>query len=251
MAADERHRGNRLLASLPPASLSRLAPLLDIVALTPGSLLAEPGVPLRHAYFPHAGVICLLAALHDGDIEAATVGPEGFVGTEAVLGDAAAGQRVLVQMAGTASRLPVQALRAELPRNPSLQALLLRYVQCFLAQALQSVACNAAHTMRQRCARWLLLAHDRAGTDSFHLTQEQLAGLLGSQRPSVTIVAGALRRAGLIRYRRGQITVTDRAGLEAASCECYGRVRATFEAAFAARPGLTRRGGRPGGDRQG
>ncbi len=229
MADDNRHKANRLIAAMPAEDYAHIAPHLEVVALTPRTVLAESGSPLRYAYFPHAGVICLMAALHKGGAETATIGPEGFVGFETLLGTATASQRVLVQVAGMASRLPMETLTDALRRSEALRGLLLGYVRYFLIQVLQSVACNGLHSVRERCARWLLMAHDRAGTDSFQLTQEFLAELLGIQRPSVTIVARTLQRAGLIRYSRGLIAITNRQGLEEAACECYAMVRKALD----------------------
>ena len=225
MAELDRHRANRLIAAIPARQLAQLAPSLEIVPLTPRTVLVESGAPLHHAYFPHGGVICLMAAMRKGGAETATVGPEGFIGFEALLGSRIASQRVLVQVEGTASRLPIQTLADAAQESASLRGLLLGYVRYFLIQVLQSVACNGLHSVQERFARWLLMAHDRAGTDSFRLTQEFLADLLGIHRPSVTIVARTLQSAGLISYSRGLITITDRQGLEEATCECYDMVR--------------------------
>ena len=225
MAELNRHRANRLIAAIPARQLAQLAPDLEIVPLTPRTVLVESGAPLHHAYFPHGGVICLMAAMRKGGAETATVGPEGFIGFEALLGSRIASQRVLVQVEGTASRLPIQTLADAAQESASLRGLLLGYVRYFLIQVLQSVACNGLHSVQERFARWLLMAHDRAGTDSFRLTQEFLADLLGIHRPSVTIVARTLQAAGLISYSRGLITITDRKGLEEATCECYDMVR--------------------------
>jgi CRP-like cAMP-binding protein len=225
MNEGDRHQDNRLIAAMPAGVRAQFGSHLEIVPLTPRTVLAEAGSSLRYAYFPHVGVICLMAALSKGAVETATVGPEGFVGFEVLLGSTTASQKGLVQVAGVASRVPIEVL-AELARDSApLRDLLLGYVRYFMIQVLQSVACNGLHSVRQRCARWLLMAHDRAGADGFHLTQEFLGELLGIQRPSVTIVARTLQTAGLIRYSRGRIMITDRAGLEEAACECYGMVR--------------------------
>jgi CRP-like cAMP-binding protein len=229
MAESNRHRANRLIAALPARQLAQLAPSLEIVPLTPRTVLVESGAPLQHAYFPHGGVICLMAAMRKGGAETATVGPEGFIGFEALLGSRIASQRVLVQVEGTASRLPIQTLADAAQESASLRGVLLGYVRYFLIQVLQSVACNGLHSVQERFARWLLMAHDRAGTDSFRLTQEFLADLLGIHRPSVTIVARTLQAAGLISYSRGLITITDRQGLEEATCECYDMVRQALQ----------------------
>jgi CRP-like cAMP-binding protein len=229
MATDDRHHANRLIAAMPDSLRARLDPYLEVVPLTPRTVLAESGSPLRHAYFPHAGVICLMAVMRKGGAETATIGQEGFIGFEALLGGNTASQRVLVQVAGIASRLPIEILSEVARDSAPLRDLLLGYVRYFMTQILQSVACNGLHSVHERCARWLLMAHDRAGTDSFQLTQEFLAELLGIQRPSVTIVARTLQTAGLIRYSRGLIAITDRAGLEQAACECYGIVRKVMD----------------------
>jgi CRP-like cAMP-binding protein len=229
MAESNRHRANRLIAAIPARQLAQLEPSLEIVPLTPRTVLVESGSQLQHAYFPHGGVICLMAAMRKGGAETATVGPEGFIGFEALLGSSVASQRVLVQVEGTASRLPIQTLTDAAHESASLRGLLLGYVRYFLIQVLQSVACNGLHSVQERFARWLLMAHDRVGTDSFRLTQEFLADLLGIHRPSVTIVARTLQAAGLISYSRGLITITDRKGLEEATCECYDMVRQALQ----------------------
>lgn len=199
-----------------------LAPHFKSVALTPRETLFDGGARLEHVYFPHSGVVCLMASLRDGVAETAAIGPEGFVGFEAVLGGETAANRALVQVPGIASKISVAALRSAIHGCPAIRELLLRYVRFFIMQALQSVACNGLHAVEERCAKWLLMAHDRAGyTDTFNLTQEFLAEVLGVHRPSVTIVARTLQNAGLIRYARGVITITDRRGLEEAACECY------------------------------
>jgi CRP-like cAMP-binding protein len=229
LADAERHHANRLLAAIPAREFAQLAPYLEVVPLTARTVLVDSGGPLKFGYFPHAGVICLMAELSKGVAETATVGPEGFIGFEVLLGGSTASQRVLVQVEGTASRLPIEKLRAAVEESTKLRTLLLGYVRYFMIQVLQSVACNGLHVVRERCARWLLMAHDRAGTDSFALTQEFLADLLGIQRPSVTHVARSLQAAGLIRYSWGRLTITDRKGLEAAACECYGMVRKALD----------------------
>jgi CRP-like cAMP-binding protein len=230
---DRQHRANWLLAAMPARDLTRLTPHMETVPLRPRAILAEAGTPLRYAYFPHGGVICLMATMRHGIAETATVGAEGCVGLEALLGGRTASQRVLVQVGGSASRVAMPELVAATRRSPALQALLLGYVRFFLIQVLQSVACNGLHSVRQRSARWLLMTHDRAGSDSFGLTHQFLAEMLGIQRPSVTLVARALQQAGLIRYSRGALTITNRKGLEAAACECYAIVRHALDATLA------------------
>jgi CRP-like cAMP-binding protein len=210
---------------MPEDVRNRFGSHLEVVPLTARTVLTEAGAALRYAYFPHAGVICLMAALSRGRTETATVGREGFVGFEVLLGSNTACQTELVQVAGVASRLPIEVLAKLACDSAPLRDALFGYIRYFMVQVLQSVACNGLHSVQDRCARWLLMAHDRAGTNSFHLSQEFLAELLGIQRPSVTIAAGALQKAGLIRYSRGLITITNRPGLEDAACECYEMVR--------------------------
>ena len=159
----------------------------------------------------------------------ATVGNEGAVGAGALLDDNTATGRYLVQLPGSALAIEPAKLRIALEESPSLRALLAAYARAFVGQVMQSVACNAVHSAEERCARWLLMTHDRSGGDTFALTQEFLAQMLGVHRPTVTIVARTLQRAGLIRYSRGSITVLDRAGLEEAACECYHLIRRRYE----------------------
>ena len=235
----DRHRANWLLAAMPAAELARLMPHMEIVPLRPRTILADAGARLRYAYFPHVGVICLMAALHHGVTQTATIGAEGFVGFTALLGGTTSSQRVLVQVGGSASRMQIGPLLDTMHRNPAVRRLLLGYVRFFLVQVLQSVACNGLHSVRQRCARWLLMAHDRAGTDTFGLTHQFLADALGIQRPSVTLVARSLQHGGLIRYSRGAVTIADRDGLEDAACECYAIVRGALDDILT-RPARTR-----------
>jgi len=215
---------------MPSACLAGLARHLEIVPLTSRSVLFEAGKSLQHVYFPHSGLVCLMACMREGATETAAIGREGFVGFEAVLGGESCTNQGLVQLAGTASRLPITALRTAMLEYPQIRDLLLRYVRFFVIQALQAVACNTLHEVEERCAKWLLLAHDRdREVDTFHLTQEFLAEMLGVHRPSVTIVARTLQKAGLIQYSRGVIRITDRKGLEEAACECYGVVKRALD----------------------
>lgn len=230
MPGNDRQRlGNRLLGSLHKEAFATLSAHLETVLLEPREVLYASGQPIEQVYFPHSGIVCLMATTADGTAETAAIGPEGFVGFEAVLGGNKAASRALVQVAGSASRISIQRLRAALAESTPLRELLLRYVRFFLIQTLQSAACNSLHTVDERCAKWLLVAHDRAGSDSFNLTHEYLAEMLGVHRPSLTVVARTLQRAGLIRYTRGVITIADREGLEEAACECYGVVRRALE----------------------
>lgn len=222
---------NLLLAALPADALLALAPYLKTVRVPLRHVLHESGERLRHVYFLNGGVASIVTRLSDGrSVEAATVGDEGMLGIEAFLDDRAlAYGKTLMQVAGTtAMALPVADFRRALSRSGPLHELMGRYTQVLLAQLMQSTACNAIHDVQQRCARWLLMTHDRMHAQDFRLSHEFLAVMLGVHRPTVSIVAAGLQDAGLIRYRYSQVTVVDRDGLEAAACECYPRIRAQF-----------------------
>jgi CRP-like cAMP-binding protein len=230
MSLDDLHGKNGLLAAFNSDEWEQLHPALDIVQLERKAVLYEAGKPVEQIYFPHNAVVSLVAVMQDGRVaETGTVGREGFTGSETILGnDDTANSRCLVQVAGMASKVPLSTLRAFIDERPHARQLLLAYTRALLAQVLQSVACNATHSVEQRCARWLLMTHDRAATDTFELTQEFLAVMLSVRRASVNVVGNSFQKAGLIRYSRGKITILDRAGLEAASCECYGIIRRVF-----------------------
>jgi len=215
---------NLLLAALPAEDYERLVPALDVVPLKLRTILHKPGEPIRHVYFPGKGGFCsVLTVMQDGEmVEVATIGREGLVGVSAVLDGGRIQSCSMVQAeTATCYRMTVDALRRETNRRGALYDLLARYLQALMGFVMQSTACNAVHSVEQRLARWLLLAHDRVGRDEFRLTQEFMAMMLGAARPTVTIVAGTLQKAGLIRYRYGRVTIVDREGLERASCECY------------------------------
>jgi CRP-like cAMP-binding protein len=222
---------NRLLAALPAETFRTLSPLLTTVPMPLKHVLHRSGERLRYVYFLNSGVASITTGLSDGRmVEAATVGDEGMLGVEAFLGDhAIAYGKTLMQVAGTnATAMPVDDFRRELARRGPLHELMGRYTQVLIAQMMQSAACNAIHDVHQRCARWLLMTHDRMHEQDFRLSHEFLAVMLGVHRPTVSVVAAALQHAGLIRYRYSQVTVVDRGGLEAASCECYPLIRAQF-----------------------
>jgi CRP-like cAMP-binding protein len=214
---------NRLLAALPRDDYRRLLPLLEPLPLKLKRVLYRPGDVVDHVYFPGGGFVSIVAVLANGSmVEVATIGNEGVVGTSA----SAAGYReptlTMVQMeTNVCYRMPAAAFRRELDRHDALHDVVARFSQAFTSVVMQSTACNATHKIDNRLARWLLTAHDRVSTDQFPLTQEFLAMMLGAARPTVTIVAGTLQRAGLITYRRGLISILNRQELEAASCECY------------------------------
>ena len=222
---------NRVLRALPPEEYARLLPHLEPVTVATLEVLADAGRPLGHVYFPEAAVLSVVRRLRDGSmIEAYAVGPEGMAGLPNLLGDPGSpATTVLGEVPGLCRRVPLATLRALLPALPALEALVRRLVLALLDQVQQAVACHSLHTVEQRCARWLLTMCDQAGPDEFFLTHDVLAQMLGVRRAGVTVSAGEFQKAGLITYTRGRVRVLDRAGLEAAACECYAVVRAHTE----------------------
>jgi CRP-like cAMP-binding protein len=214
---------NLLLAALPPDDFVRIAPTLEVISLKLKTVLHKPGEPIRDVYFPGGGFCSVLTVLEDGAmVEVATIGREGMVGASAVLDDGPVPSTAMVQAEiDTCYRMSVADLRRETDRRGALFALLAHYSQAFVGFVMQSTACNAVHSVEQRLARWLLMASDRVGSHEFPLTQEFVAMMLGATRPTVTVVAGTLQKAGLITYHRGHVSIVDREGLENASCECY------------------------------
>jgi CRP-like cAMP-binding protein len=221
---------NRLLAALPAEASARLRPHLVRVQLGLKEVLYEPDVPIRDVYFPLTGVCSMLSLEGDGRaVEVGTVGNEGMVGLPVFLGADRTPGLAFAQIPGEALRMPAAVFAEEARPEGPFRALLYRYTQALMVQISQSTACNRLHTDEQRCARWLLMTQDRVGGDQFPLTQEFLAMMLGVRRARVNAVAGALRTRGVIRYVRGVITVLNRPGLEAASCKCYGIIKAEYD----------------------
>ena len=217
---------NRILATLPREEYERLRPRLEPVRLTQSKILYEAGDVIRYAYFPKGGMVSLLSVTEDGrSIEVGMIGDEGMAGIPIVLRVNRTPYQVMVQIPANAMRIRGDALREEFKRGGKLQDLLLRYAHTLLTQVTQSAACNRFHTVEERLCRWLLVSRDRVQTDTLPLTQEFLSHMLGVPRTSVTMIAGTLQKGGLIRYSRGKITILDRQGMEAASCECYRLVR--------------------------
>ena len=218
---------NELLAALPAEVLQRLSPALELLPLVLKEILHRPGDPIEYVYFPGAGFVSELTVLESGDmVEVATIGREGMVGIFASDGEERAPSLSMVQAAiDVCYRLRATVFREEMDRRGAFHQLMTRYMHAHVGLIMQSTACNAMHSVEQRLARWLLMAHDRVGLDDFPLTQEFLAMMLGVSRPSVTIVAGTLQKAGLITYHRGHLKIVNREELEAASCECYRVVR--------------------------
>jgi CRP-like cAMP-binding protein len=227
---------NQLLRALAAADYALIAPHLRRVTLSAGDTVSNAGARTRYVFFPETAVLSLIIAMADGAaVEAATVGNEGIVGLAAFLGDGAMTTRCLAQIAGDAQRLPVVTLLRAVGKSPALGVLLRRYTQAFINQLAQSVACNRLHTIDQRCARWLLMTHDRVGGgDSFDLTQQFLSYMLGVRREGVSAASRSLQQLRIISYRRGHISVLDRPGLERAACECYGDTRADYARLFTA-----------------
>jgi CRP-like cAMP-binding protein len=222
---------NRLLRALRPVDRELLEPDFKEVSLSRGAVLFEPGEDVRNAHFPcHETIISLLVSMRNGaTAETAAIGREGAIGGIVSQGSVPAFTRAVVQIPGPALRLDIGTLNAAKSRSPSLANLFARYADCLLAQILQSVACNALHSIEQRAARWLLGMQDRLGADELPLTQEFFAERLGVQRTYVTRGAGALQSAGLISTQRGRITILDRGRLEQAACECHAAVREHFD----------------------
>ena len=203
---------------------------MKLVDLPLGKSLYDPYVPLEHVYFPEDGVASLLTQLDNGiETEVATVGREGMVGLPAFFGVESVPGRAIWQVSGKALVLPTKVLRRETRQGGALNDVLRLYAQGLFTQISQSASCNRRHEIVQRCSRWLLMTHDRVNGDEFELTHEFLSKMLGVRRAGVSVAAGILQKAGLIKYSRGRITILDREGLEAISCECYRIVREEFD----------------------
>jgi CRP-like cAMP-binding protein len=217
---------NHLLAALPTEEFERLAAHLELVPLPLGEMLYEPGGLLQHAYFPTTAIVSLHYVMESGaSAESAGVGNEGVVGISLFMGGETTPSSAVVQTAGHAYRLDGRLLKQEFNRAGLMQRLLLRYTQALITQMTQTAACNRHHSVEQQLSRWLLVTLDRSPSRELTMTQELVASMLGVRREGITEAAGALQRAGFIRYRRGHIAVLDRSGLEARACECYAVVR--------------------------
>jgi CRP-like cAMP-binding protein len=217
---------NHLLAALPTADFERLAPHLELVPLLLGDTLYEPGSQLSHVYFPTTAIVSLLYVMESGlSAEMAGVGNEGLLGISLFMGGDTTPSSAVVQTAGHGYRLKARLLKEEFKRAGPLQGLLLRYTQALVTQMFQAGACNRHHSIEQQLCRWLLLTLDRLPTNELVMTQELVANALGVRREGVTEAAGNLQRAGVISYRRGHLSVINRAGLESRACECYAVVK--------------------------
>jgi len=222
---------NSLLRALAPADYEKVMEHAALVPLRLRQDLVEPGEPMRYVWFPQSGLLSIVNDMADGktSIEVGVVGREGMVGLPVFHGYRTQPFRILVQVTGEATRIPADEFDAVISKAPSLKRILHTFALALMNQAGHQVACNRLHTLEQRCAKWLLTTHDQMDSSELPLTQEFLAVMLGVRRPGVTVAAQTLQDAGLIKYRRGRISITDRAGLEKIACECYGRIREDYE----------------------
>ena len=227
-------RKNRLLATVHEMELGRFADIMTVREFKTGEILTQPRQKVTEVVFPLDGVFSIVAETTEGDqVEAGTVGNEGVVGLAPFLGAESSQLRTMCQVPGTALVADAGKLLAK--ADGALATAARRYALAFMTMASQGAACNRLHSIEQRAARWLLMVHDRVEANPFQLTQEFLAVMLGATRPSVTLAAAALRRAGLITYARGRVTIVDRAGLEETACECYEIVTVEYERSTGAR----------------
>jgi len=228
---------NRLLALLPRTDYERLRPHLKYTALKYRQSLYTADVPIGFVYFIETGVGSLVNTMANGDAaEVGTIGNEGIVGLPLVLQDRRSPTSVYIQVPGAGLRMKASLFQEELARSASMRTVMLHYTHAFFNQVAQSAACNQFHSLEQRCCRWLLMTHDRMGSDDFVLTQEFLAMMLGVQRTGVTAAASALQRAELITYRRGNVTIRSRRGLERRACECYAISKREFDRLLGGKP---------------
>jgi CRP-like cAMP-binding protein len=221
--------GNHLIESLPHAERETLIGQLRPGHLAVKTVIFDPGQPIQSVHFPLDGVVSLVTPLADGNIvEVATIGNEGIVGVPLVPGGSLA-VRAISQVAGRTLRMEATEFLKSAERLPVFRALVQKYVQALFGQISQAAACNRLHSNEERLSRWLLMSHDRVGTDAFPITHEFLGQMLGSRRATVTLSAGLLQSAGLIKYHRGRVTIVDREGLESVSCECYSIIKAALD----------------------
>ena len=221
--------GNHLLQSLPAAERDVLMAHMRPNHLTVKTVLFDPGQVITSVYFPIDGVVSLVTPLADGNIvEVATIGNEGMVGVPLVAGGSLA-VRAISQVGGRTLRMDAATFISELDHLEEFRKLIQRYVQALFGQISQAAACNRLHSNEERLSRWLLMSHDRVGMDAFPITHEFLGQMLGSRRATVTLSAGLLQAAGLIRYHRGRVTIVDRVGLEGVACECYGIIKSALD----------------------
>lgn len=222
---DQKTIRNRILAALPPQEFALVAENLTRIDLHLRQSLHLAGAQIEHVHFPETGFISAMAVLSDGaPLEIGLIGAEGVEGVSVILGARTAHGETMCQTPGAAHRMSVTSLKQTLVEAPHLRELLLKYIHALHVQVAQTAACNAHHEVSQRLARWLLAAHDRSGVPELSLTQELIAVMLGVRRATVSVAAGILQKAGVIRYQHGAITILDRVGLEDMACECYSVV---------------------------
>ncbi len=224
---------NRILAALPPSEFTHLAKHLTHVEMDLGQTLHRAGEKIEAVYFVESGFISALTVLSDGaPLEIGLIGAEGLAGVSVILGATTSFSEAMCQTGGAAYRVSPASFKEVIADAPRLRDLLLRYVHAFHVQVAQTAACNAHHELGQRLARWLLAAHDRSGVAELSLTQDLIAVMLGVRRSTVSIAAGTLQKAGVLRYQHGRITILSRAGLENAACECYEAVTGEYRRLF-------------------
>ena len=221
---------NKLLASLPAEEFERILPQLTVVPFKFKAVLYKQNEKIQDVFFPGGGACSLTKVMRDGRIaEIATIGNEGVIGASVFFGDDQAFGETIVQVAeGEGFKMSVEAFVTEMARRGSFYNRVIRYTQALMSQVMQTTVCNGLHSVEQRCCRWLLMTDDRVQSDNLRLTHEFVSIMLGVRRPTVTLIMGDLQNAGLVENRRGTIHIVDRSGLEAASCECYATVKATF-----------------------
>ncbi len=224
---------NRILLALPAVTFGRIWPLLERVTLAKHRFIHDSSAPLEYAYFVNRGLISLVEAMQDGRVvEIGAVGVEGITDSISLVGIEKAALDTMVQIPGNAYRINFAAFKRLIADDDELRVILQNYARFTIRQLAQTAACNRLHTLEERCCRWLLIAHDSALADTFPLTHEFLAMMLGAQRSGVSIVAHTLKTAGFIEYTRGVVTIIDRAGLEETACECYGTIQAELDELF-------------------
>jgi CRP-like cAMP-binding protein len=221
---------NRLLRALPSADFEYLRPHLHYVSLPSRQVLHKPEGHIQHIYFIEQGLVSALTTMANGSmVDVRMTGAEGVTGLLYLLGAETLPQQIDVQITGTAFQISAALLKSEFDRRGALRRIIMRFVADALIMTSRTAACNRMHAIRQRCARWLLMASDRIESDTIPMTHELLALMLGVRRAGVTVVAGELQRSGIIRYQRGRLTILDRAALEACACECYHLDREQFD----------------------
>lgn len=224
---------NLLLQRLPRSAFEQIEPHLEAVELSLGEVLYRPHASIDHFYFVERGLVSLVKTMLDGrTVEIGVVGIDGMTGVGSLLGIETAAFESIVQIPGFARRIPMIILQREADSHAGLRISLMKYARFVLSEVAQTAACHRLHSLEERCCRWLLVAHDNAQADTFPVTHEFLAVLLGVGRSYVSAIATALRTAGLVRYVRGRITIINRSGLEASACECYAAVRTEFQRLF-------------------